>query len=607
MLFGALLGGLLALVVRPGTGEWIAHEVAFSFKPTLLIRELGSYSFGFNVSGQYLSDALLSYLEAHPEDSDAAIAAISLNVANRAISREKLYNNLLLGRARGISHGGSSITYGRMLSAFLLRRSNKGGSSAGGGSTDPRYSSEPIEKSMPKPRPPAKSVPVPIDPEDQLLLEVAGKAVKEEPNNAYFLLFNHAIRFRSGDDKVFLRIAESPESYYCNRYLAEEQEAIQSGIRKACGDLGDAFSKMPHPNAPSSDSQMTSRAHNILSKIQDYEKSGDIRTAVALRQGGIAYALMLIRTDTQRGEGHDGQNLLGQMYPLREYNAISAFGLNQGSAETYAAYLSRHGFAKEAKWALMYLPNATTAYTTTSMDCSSYSLAITALYWFGTQWLGIEVFLCFLLGGLVSLLSYQSRFRVGANRRIRQDTSVPSSIGAFLSFTPFLISVLLGQNMGTVPNIYSLGRVLFGIGVLLGAVTLATSRKADLSKVFLSFLCSSLLILLTITFALGLMQTIAFWTGIQGQRMPEGYNHQQIFLGCWFAVVTPVALLAALGAGLSLCGVPRRSPTRGYANTYFAACMVFLALFILLIAKGEGSIGSLFSNRKAETSFNTRV
>ncbi|MCX6378177.1 MAG: hypothetical protein NT023_01660 [Armatimonadetes bacterium] len=600
---------MLALVVRPGTGERIAHEVTFSFKPTLLIRGLGSSSFGFNVSGQYLSDALLSYLEAHPEDSDAAIAAISLNVANRAISREKLYNNLLLGRARGISHGGSSIAYGRMLSAFLLRRSKAASSLAGGGGSmapDPRYITS-IEQSMPKPRPPVKSVPIPIDPEEQLLLEVAAKAVKEEPNNAYFLLFNHAIRFRSGDDKVFLRIAESPESYYCNRYLAEEEEAIQSGIRKACGDLGDAFSKMPHPNAPSSDSQMTSRAHNILSKIQDYEKSGDIRTAVALRQGGMAYALMLIRTDTHRGEGHDGQYLLGQMYPLREYYALSAFGLNRVSAETYAAYLSRHGFAKEAKWALMYLPNATTAYTTTSMDSSTYSLTITALYWFGTQWLGIEVFLCFLLGGLVSLLSYRSRFRVGVQHRTRHGISVPSGIGAFLSFTPFLISVLLGQNMGTVPNIYSLAGVLFGIGVLLGAVTLATNRKVELSKVLLSFFCSALLILLTMVFALGLMQTIAFWTGIQGQRIPEGYNHQQVFLGCWFAVVTPVALLAALGAGLSLRGVHRSSATRIYANTFFPACMVFLTLFILLIAKGEGSAVLQFSNGKAETSFNTGV
>ncbi len=592
MVFGGLLGVLLALTLRPNTGSIIAQEVDFSFQPSYLVEALKKGSSDLDVSSGYMKHAFKSYLQAHPNDTDALIAAIKMGIEDSATDRDSLYTRLIKVR---LSHedrrGLANHPNDRALSAFLLREL------AGRAPATPMQAKQSAPMLSDNRRGGAVQPIKTIYPIASLVAHIAESAAQGEPENAYFTLFDNQVNHRTEDEKVFLRIAEFPGAYLVNRYYAEERAAIDAGMRKACGGVAPYQSSQLVSNITFRDGSVNSY-ENALGRAQTYEKQGDFRKAVAIRQGVISYALMLMQDERQSVGSADGIGLLLSVFPI-----VDGKDTKSEFAVRYAAYLTKHGFTKEAEWVKTFLGDGMSSLLhmdNTTWNRIAYLDAVAPLYWLGTQWLGIEVVLCLLLASLASAVAYRNRFKVSGIHSKKSQATLPLFAGALLALVPVLVTVELQQAMGTVPNVASLTRFQCAIAVLLGTLAFVMRRRMDLSKTFTSFLCSALLISLSMTFALGLMQSVAFWVNIRGGHLPEGYNHQQIFLGCWLATLVPVALVTLIGAGLSMRKMQRDNLAGHYANTLFPACMVFLTLFMLFIVKLDWATNRVSQDKIAE-------
>lgn len=581
-LFGAVLGGFAALLMRPGARDIVAQEVAFSFNPSLITAALNRGGSDLYISDDYIKTALSAYLKAHPDDADAVIAGIRMGATDPATAGDSLYTRLLSRQAQENSPIRAGATDYLAISAFLLRNYSQNTGGAVNGSPG---STKPAELTR------------------SLIAEVARRAAKEEPNNAYFLLYDYFKNERGEPESPFLRISQKPGDYFCNRYMSEELAAVVRGVRRACGDVIGSLFEQSLASA-SSDTQTTSYGFSALERARLYERKSDFRTAVAIRQGVIQYARALMQSEEPFGGGADGQGLMISAFPPGEKietGNVNALG-GAPSIDTYVSYLKRHGFAKEAEWARNNLGASPSSFSVMSLNYH----AMVPVYWLGAQWLGMSALLCFLAASAASAIAYRNRFLIDGVRGRRESPNVSAFLGALLALAPFLEILLLGQRAGSVPSLRWLTLAHVGIAVLLGALMLATRKPEKYGNPLLGFLCAAVLIRLSATFALGLMQSAALWLNVQSAHAPQGYDHYLQFVACWMIIVAPVALAGACAAGFSLVKSQRNAAPRVCANVYFPFCMVFLGMFTLLTLQLERT-SSIVASAKTQEAVQTNL
>ncbi len=579
ILFGVLLGAFMALLVRPDTRWRIGQQVSFSFKPELLSNELGSDLTSLPVSKRFMVKGVRDYLKAHPDDIEANFAAIYLRMYQTDVEHQAQQTDFLRHLFEQVQLNRSASTNTkRMWLAYLLRHTNQltgGGMGPSNLVDDPSHPNKVVSN-------------LEVLPHDRFRSEIAESAVQSEPENAYFVLYHKMINKRATAIDVFKEFATMPSHSVAHCYHKEEAETVLAGMRKACGEVSGYWAEEVYREAAlydvGADSTVTPALRYLNDRLYYDGKYYSDNTNALIRQGLVRYQLLQLQEGVRNGE--DIQNtrnlLLGAM-------ATVPIGGNPNrflqSFQEYMDYMEKKGFYGEVRWAKQALPAVVKDYKSTTTHL--YPSGMSVLYWMVTQWLGIEVVLLLLLGGVATWMAYRQRFQVGGSERVSNSTG-GASTGILLALVPLILCLSQWSETGDMPTFFApIGYALL-ISLWLVGVAWLVRKRFNLTPLLKAFGVAVSGVVLSMVFAKGLLQSYCFWISLQGVNPTLYDSFFNLYCKCLLAVVAP-----ALVVGLIALGVKWVQRAEGgrvgrvYANTLFPTAMIFLTLFMLYTVKAE--------------------